>query len=105
MGKMEDLVEQMKTHMDARFKILETQITNLRAKLEQIENDTKAKLQEFENKCLSAYKLYIKGTDEIMKYKCILITGRYFSVYFPRLPLYLRLLIHINNGSFYRFTV
>jgi len=50
MGKMEDLVEQMKTHMDARFKILETQITDLKTKLDQIENDTKAKLQEFENK-------------------------------------------------------
>lgn len=50
MGKMEDLVEQMKTHMDAKFKILETQIMNLKTKLDQIENDTKAKLLEFENK-------------------------------------------------------
>ena len=49
MGKMEDPVEQLKTHIDAKFKSLETQITSLKTKLNQINNHNKAKLQEVEN--------------------------------------------------------
>jgi len=73
MGKMEDLVEQMKTHIDARFKILETQIRDLKTKLDQIENKnliiynkTENEDPEHDNKTESLEVIELTKASEMM---------------------------------------